>query len=115
MSAVSLLAVILGVVGCLSIVAWRARLQLTLFVVCITDGQIVYVKGRMPQRLLDDIADVVERERTARLVLTCRIEDGRPSLYFQGDCDAGQQQLFRNLVGEYPMLRLKQAARARRT
>jgi hypothetical protein len=94
---------------------WSARKRLTLFVLLVEDGRIVSVRGRMPQRLFDDIADVVARERPARLRLECRLENGLAALHFDANADPGLRQVMRNLVGEYPAVRLRGANRVRRS
>jgi len=93
--------------------AWAARRQMRLFILEVREGRIVLLKGRMPQRLLDDINDVVARERPLVLKVTCVIESGEAGLHFSEATDAGLQQVIRNLVGEYPALRLKQAPKVR--
>ncbi|MGC4067769.1 MAG: DUF3634 family protein [Polyangiaceae bacterium] len=114
MPAIELLLTVLVIALPLIGLAWAARKRLTLFVLLVEDGRITNVTGRMPQRLFDDIADVVARERPARLRVACRIEDGLAVLHFDANADAGLRQVMRNLVGEYPAVRLKGANRIRR-
>lgn len=92
---------------------WRARLALTVFVVRIGEGRVDYVKGRMPQRLLDEVAEVARKEQVKALIVTCRIESQAPQLSFKGHSNAGLEQILRNLVGQYPLTRLRQAPRVR--
>lgn len=99
----------------LLVLVWRARLALTLFVVRIQSGRVDYVKGRIPPRLLDEIAEVVRLQQAAALVVTCRVENQRASLSFKGRSDQGLEQVLRNLVGQYPLTRLRQAPRSRRS
>ena len=98
----------------LLVLVWRARQALTLFVIQIQAGRVTDAKGRMPQRLLDEVAAVVEREGVAGLVVTCRIEGSLPHLVFRGATNSGLEQTIRNLVGQYPLARLKHAPRIRR-
>jgi hypothetical protein len=107
----ALLSVILAVVGCLLFVNWRAKRQLTLFVIWVQRGRITSIKGRLPQRLLDDIADIARREDCRDLRIICRIEDSQARLGTYGATSPGLEQMLRNVVGEYPVLRLKQAPR----
>lgn len=107
--------IVLGLVAMpLLLLVWRARQALTLFVVQIQAGRVTDAKGRMPQRLLDEIASVAEREHVAGLVVTCRIEGSLPQLFFRGATNSGLEQTLRNLVGQYPLARLKHAPRIRR-
>jgi hypothetical protein len=92
---------------------WRARLALTLFVVRIEDGRIGYVKGRIPARLLGELAEVARLERITSLILTCRVEDQRAQLTLKGHSNPGLEQVLRNLLGQYPLTRLRQAPRSR--
>ncbi len=105
---------VLAVLICgMAFVAWRAKQHLTLFVLRVEQGHMVAVKGRMPRRLLNDIGDVIRQERCLDLRIVCRIEDGAAQLHVYGDTNPGFEQLLRNLVGEYPLPRLKQAPRSR--
>jgi hypothetical protein len=113
MTALGLLEIVFLVAVVMVCLVWRARQQLTLFVLRIDQGRIQYIKGRLPRRLLVDIADVADRDRVNDLVVICRIEDGRSVLSFQGTYNAGMVQVLRNLVGEYPLMRLKQAPRVK--
>jgi hypothetical protein len=90
-----------------------ARRNLRLFSIVVENGRLTQVRGRLPQRLLDDILDVIAREKPNQLRLVCRLEGGQAVLDFSEGTDLGLRQVFRNLVGEYPALRLKQAQRVR--
>jgi hypothetical protein len=90
-----------------------ARQNLRLFSIVVESGRVTQVRGRLPQRLFDDILDVIAREKPSQLRLVCRIEGGQAVLDFSEATDPGLRQVFRNLVGEYPALRLKQASRVR--
>lgn len=95
------------------VLIWRARLALTLFVVRIHDGHVDYVKGRIPRRLLSEIADVAEKDQIKALLITCRIEERTAQLRFKGSSSPDLEQVLRNLVGQYPLTRLRQAPKAR--
>jgi hypothetical protein len=98
----------------LYVVVRAAKRQLRLFVIVVEQGRITKVQGRMPQRLLDDIGDVIAREKPPMLRLVCRLEGGQAVLDFNETAEPGLRQVMRNLVGEYPALRLKQAPLVRR-
>jgi hypothetical protein len=112
-SALGFFLVLVTLIACMSFIVWRAKQQLTLFVLRVEQGRIAAVKGRMPRRLLSDIGDAVRQEHRLDLQISCRIEDGAAQLHVYGDTNPGFEQLLRNLVGEYPLPRLKQAPRAR--
>jgi hypothetical protein len=101
------------VVAVMSLVIWRAKHHLTLFVLRVEQGRITAVKGRMPRRLLGDIADAIRQEQRTDLRILCRIEDGAARLRVYGDTNPGFEQLLRNLVGEYPLQRLRQSPKTR--
>ena len=115
MTPYGLLLAVLATVACLGFVAWRATQQLRLFVIRIEGGRIVRLKGRLPRRLLSDIADVAERQRCRDLWIVCRIEGGQAQVEVLGDRSGELGQILRNLVGEYPAARLRQAPRVGRS
>lgn len=96
----------------MGLVIWRARQQLTLFVLRVENGRVVAVKGRIPRRLLGDIADVVRQACCRETRVICRIEEQAARIRVYGDTNPDLEQMLRNLVGEYPIPRLKQAPRA---
>lgn len=114
MTADGFLLTLLGIAGCLGFLVWRARQQLTLFIIRIERGRIIGIKGRIPRRLLGDIADVARQERCEETRVICRLDDGAAQLSIYGDTNPGFEQMLRNLLGEYPVARLKQAPRAAR-
>jgi hypothetical protein len=109
MGIAELVLVMLVVAASVSLLVWRARRNLTLFVIRVDRGRIDYVKGRIPRRLLTDVVDVAATEKVGSWIVTCRIESGEARLSFQGVPDGGREQVLRNLVGQYPVARLKQA------
>jgi hypothetical protein len=95
------------------VLIWRSRLHLRLFVIEVHEGAVARLRGRIPRPLLSDIADVVARARARRLRIICRIEDGHVRVEVIGDHHPEFVQTLRNLVGGYPLARLKQAPRAK--
>jgi hypothetical protein len=95
------------------VLIWRAQLALTLFVLRIQNGHVDYVKGRIPRRLLAEIADVAEKGHIQAVLITCRIADRSAQLIFKGNSNPDLEQIIRNLVGQYPLTRLRQAPKAR--
>lgn len=107
------LATVLVLVLILWGLAWAARRHLRLFVVEVEDGRIKKLLGRIPPRLLADLRDVAARNQPKRLRIECRMEQGHAVVCFNLDSDPGLQQMVRNLVGEYPAIRLKHAPQVR--
>jgi hypothetical protein len=80
---------------------FRLRRALFLFELVVEDGRIVKSHGRIPPRLLADVADVVERAGLARARIRCVVRSGRPALTFEGEIGDGTGQTLRNVVGQF--------------
>ena len=83
-----------------------------LFFLRIRDGRISIRRGRIPQRLLDDMTDVVRQVESASLRGV--VEGGRPRLYAEGELGPEQKQRLRNLIGTWSTAQIRQAPRPRR-
>ena len=83
-----------------------------LFVLHIVDGHAYFRRGRMPQTLLDEMNDVTQREGVADARITVIVEDGSPRLTGSGYGEGVAQQL-RNVIGTYPLARIKAGGRPR--
>jgi hypothetical protein len=85
-----------------------------LFVLRVRGGKVLVVRGRIPQRLLDDIRDVVRSSRVGDGVLRCVVEDGRAAIRASNDrlTSAAQQQL-RNTLGMWPVVKIRSAPKRR--
>jgi hypothetical protein len=86
--------------------ALALRRATELFVVRVRDGRATFVRGRIPQALLDDIADVVKDPpvRAARLYAMRR--RGHAVLVTKGELASSQKQRLRNVIGQYPLQRI---------
>jgi hypothetical protein len=75
------------------------------------------VRGRIPQRLLDDIADVLgpRKGESAPQGVTVRgvVEDQRPRVYVEGEISDHQRQRLRNTIGNWPVAKIRNAPRRR--
>jgi hypothetical protein len=89
------------------------RRSTELFVIDVRSGAPRLVRGRLPQSLLDEIADVVRdcRVRAARLRVVRRA--GHPELAIRGDVDAGGAQRLRNVIHRYGVARIAAGGRRR--
>ena len=83
-----------------------------LFFLRIGGGKVAIRRGRIPKRLLDDIADVVRT--VERASLRGVVEGGRPRLYAEGELDPDQKQRLRNLIGAWSTAQIRTAPRPRR-
>ncbi|MCH2108938.1 MAG: DUF3634 family protein [Polyangiaceae bacterium] len=86
-----------------AIIIWvRAILTAgVLFTLKVQDGRIVASKGRIPPRMLSDIADIIERGGVSKATIRGVIRDERPVLLFRGELSPDTQQQMRNVVGQF--------------
>lgn len=84
-----------------------------LFCVRIHGKRVVLARGRIPQRLLDDVTDVAAREGT-EVVLRGVSEDGRARMYVEGELDEPRRQRLRNALGQWTVGQIRTAPKPRR-
>ena len=90
---------------------WRSN---ELFCIDVIAGKPRVVRGRLPQRLLDDLSDVLGRPQVKQARLRVVVEDGLPRLIVaQGDLPDGQLQQLRNVVGTYRTQEIRAGRRPR--
>lgn len=109
-------------------VAWLGALGLVVFVVVVfvsvertrrllvveaEGGRVARLSGRAPAELAADIEDVISRARaTGTIVL--RLEGGRVVVRAEKGIDETTAQRLRNVVGRFPVARLRTARRVDR-
>jgi hypothetical protein len=86
-----------------------------LFLLRIEGNELRRVRGRVPQRLLDDLAEILGRAGLESMELRCVIEDGRPRMYGGGDDDVPREirQQIRNTLGQWQVASIRQAPKLR--
>lgn len=85
-----------------------------LFVIEVRNGIPRAVRGRMPQRLLDELADVVRRPKLESARFKVVVEDRRARLVVtRGTIPPGQLQQLRNVVGTFPVPAIRAGGRVR--
>jgi hypothetical protein len=94
--------------------ALALRRATELFVVEVRQGKPRFVRGRMPQALFDDIADIVARPKVRRAVLRAVKESGRARLYVSGKVGDAQVQRLRNVVGRHSAEQIRAGGPPRR-
>jgi hypothetical protein len=83
-----------------------------LFVLRVRAGKLKFIRGRMPQPLFEQISDIVRgTNATGHLIVVT--ENGRPRLVPKGQFDAGLLQQTRNVVGLYPLAKIRAGGRPR--
>jgi hypothetical protein len=97
----------------LAIIALALQRANELFLVSVRDGKTMLVRGRIPPALLAEIDDVVSRARVRHASVRAVKSDARPRLIASG-VDAATEQRLRNVLGTFPMQRLKSAPGASR-
>jgi hypothetical protein len=76
-----------------------------LFVLRVKAGRLVFLRGRMPQSLFDQLNDLVKHAPNGLLIAVR--DNGRPRLVARGRFDAGLLQQIRNVIGLYPLAKLR--------
>lgn len=104
-----LLAVVFGAL-CMPLVLAILRAN-ELFLLRVQGGRVGIRRGRIPQRLLDDIGEIVRAVEHA--TLRCVIEGGRPRLYTEGELSPEHKQRLRNVIGTWSAAQIRQAPRPR--
>lgn len=77
-------------------------------------GKVRIVRGRIPQRLLDDIADVMARSQASGIELRVVSEGGMPQLVTRGNLSPELAQRLRNVLGAWTVSQLRNAPKKRR-
>lgn len=90
---------------------WGLRRAGTLFTLRIHDGRIARTSGRIPARLLAEIADIVDRAGVIEGRIRGVLRDGKPVLLFEGEMSPGTQQQMRNVVGQFTAGEIRSAKR----
>jgi hypothetical protein len=81
-----------------------------LFVAKVKNGQICYVRGRAPKKLLADMGEVVRRRPVQAASLRVTVLDGMASLASRGDLDDQERQRLRNILGMWPVAKIRSAS-----
>jgi hypothetical protein len=85
-----------------------------LFCIEVDAGKPRFVRGRIPQRLLSEITDVVRRPRVERAKIRVVTEDGHPRVVLDaGNVSEGQMQQLRNVVGTFRVAEIRAGKRPR--
>lgn len=85
-----------------------------LFVVSIAGGRARFVRGRMPQRLLDDLDDVARSAPREPLRVVVTQEDGVARTRIEGAASAATAQRIRNVVGQWRTAQIRAGSPRRR-
>ena len=83
-----------------------------LFLVRVRDGRVRVARGRIPQALLNDFAEIVRDPPMEEGSLRGVSEDRRVRIYPTGELTEGQKQRIRNVVATWPVAKIRQAPRS---
>ena len=83
-----------------------------LFMVRVRHGQVRVVRGRIPQKLLNDFAEILRDPPMDEGSLRGVSEDRRVRIYPTGELTEGQKQRIRNVVATWPVAKIRQAPRS---
>jgi hypothetical protein len=75
----------------------------------VENGQVRFVRGRMPPSLLRELRDVLDASGQQGVV-SAVLEDREAKVVVRGDFDEGTVQQLRNVVGRYPLARIRAGA-----
>lgn len=78
-----------------------------LFQIKVEKGKTTLVRGRLPQRLYNDIKDIVHRPAVARAIIRCVAESGEPHVLEDDGLDDGRLQRLRNVVGRFQVSQIR--------
>jgi hypothetical protein len=84
-----------------------------LFVVRFRAGRARVARGRIPQALLNDLADVLRSNPTDDVALRGVVEDQRVRVYAEGELSEAQRQQIRNVVSGWPVAKIRNAPKRR--
>lgn len=109
----SLLLPLLFLLGLIPLVLALLRAN-ELFCLRARGERLTIVRGRVPQRLLDDIHDILRRTPPiTQVVIRVVVEDAVPRVYVEGELTEGQRQQLKNVISAWPVARIRSAPRPR--
>ncbi|HSN97043.1 MAG TPA: DUF3634 family protein [Candidatus Nanopelagicales bacterium] len=80
-----------------------------LFYVRVEGRHVRLLRGKMPQKLLDDLVDVLRAEPVGRGAVRAVVEDRRARVFVEGDISPEQGQRIRNVVSMWPLAKIRNA------
>lgn len=93
----------------ISAIAWSMAHAHELFFISARRGRLLVVRGRVPQSLLEAIDDVLTRAAARDARVAVRLDGGRARCVVRG-VDEHVAQRLRNVVGTFPLARLRAAS-----
>lgn len=94
---------------------WAAGRANELFAIVVERGTARHVRGRLPPALFSAIADVVARPAVSRATVRAVLRNRVPALEVQGNMPDYQVQQLRNVLGQFPVARIRAGRSATRS
>lgn len=73
----------------------------------VRNGRVSTARGKPPARLVQDFEDVVRKPAVKHATLYVNVDGTRARLTARGTIDEGRLQRLRNVLGLYPLARLR--------
>lgn len=93
-------------------IAVGLRRATELFALRVSEGQVRHVRGKVPKRVYDELAEVLTRAGVESVELRVVHEQGHPALRTKGALSDSVLQQLRNVLGRYPLAQLRAGARS---
>ncbi len=102
--------IVLAVAGfaIVGLALWRT---LTLFHLSIRKGQVLAVRGRIPPVLLNEIREIVRISKVESGTIRVVKDGGDARLVCSDEIDESTKQRIRNVLGQFPIAKLRHAPR----
>lgn len=89
---------------------YYAREALRVFEVTVLEGRLVRVRGRLSAELEGELSDIVERD-SASGKIAVHVDGDRARVVTSETIGEGTAQRVRNVIGRFPLVRLRTAKR----
>lgn len=83
------------------------RQSTELFRIKVEKGKTTLLRGRLPQRLYNDIKDIVHRPAVPQATIRCVAESGEPRVLPDDGLDEDRLQRLRNVVGRFQIAQIR--------
>lgn len=96
-------------VAAVAVLLWMMRNANLLFSAKVEQGRVVALRGRAPKGLMRDMTDVLRQRPVKQATLRVVVQGGAPALEANGDLSEGEQQRLRNVLGTWPLAKIRAA------
>lgn len=100
---------VLLAVGAVGLLMWMMRHASVLFTVKVQRGKVVALRGRAPKGLVRGINDIVRVRPVSEGILRVYSQGQHAGVRPKGDWNPGELQRLRNLLGNWPVAKIRAA------